>query len=275
MHAHTRTTETRTGPEEPVPAAAEVRIRRRVQARLERVGVWLVLPFCVAFFFGVGGLALWVPPPSPGKGAEQIAELYASKTTRIRVAACLMLFTGLLSVTFISVLVKYVRRVEGHWGVLTTSQLGVGLLFPFVVWFPWMFAEVAAFRPDRSPEITQAFNDLFWLCALGLVGGVVVQAVLLAATTFLDQGAVPIFPRWFGYLNLWYALLAIPGGTIVFFHSGPLAWNGVVGFWIPVGAFGVWMISIMVVLFHAIDREYADVATISDRPSPNLPGTSS
>ena len=255
MHAHVTDTDAGTDPFD--PGRAEIRIPRHIQARLERVGVWLVLPFCFAFFLGVGGLVQWVPPPSPGKGAQEIAEIYASKTTRIRIAVCLMLFTGLLSVTFISVLVKYVRRVEGHWGVLTTSQLGVGLLFPYVVWLPWMFAEVAAFRPERSPEITQAFNDMFWLFALGLVGGVVVQALLLAVTTFLDRGEVPIFPRWFGYLNLWYAVLAIPGGTIVFFHSGPLAWNGVVGFWIPVGAFGVWTISMMYVLFRAIDREYA------------------
>jgi hypothetical protein len=237
----------------------EVRIPRHLQARLERIGVWLVLPFCVAFFLGAGGLAHWVPPPSPGKSAGEIADIYASRTTSIRIAACLMLFTGLTSVTFIAVLVKYVRRIEGGWGVLTTSQLVAGVWFPFVVWMPWMFAEAAAFRPERSPEITQALNDVFWLCALGLVGGVVVQAIILAAATFLDQGAEPIFPRWFGYLNLWYALLAIPGGTIVFFHSGPLAWNGVVGFWIPVGAFGVWMVSMMCVLFKAIDHEYAEV----------------
>lgn len=237
----------------------EVRIPRHLQARLERIGVWLVLPFCIAFFLGAGGLAHWVPPPSPGKGAHEVADIYAGRTTSIRIAACLMLFTGLTSSTFIAVLVKYVRRVEGGWGVLTTTQLVAGVWFPFVVWMPWMFAEAAAFRPDRSPEITQALNDIFWLCALGLVGGVVVQAIVLAVATFLDHGADPIFPRWFGYLNLWYALLAIPGGTIVFFHSGPLAWNGLVGFWIPVGAFGFWMVSMMWVLFKAIDHEYAEV----------------
>jgi hypothetical protein len=235
----------------------EVRIPRHVHARLERIGVWLVLPFCFAYLLGVGLVARMIPPPGPGLSAEEIAHIYASGTMRIRIAFSLLLFTGLLTMGLVAVLVRHLRRIEGHWGVLTISQLGVGVMLPLVVWLPLMFAEVAAFRPERSPEITQMLNDCLWLFALALVGGVVVQALILAVATFLDGGAEPIFPRWFGYLNLWYAVLAIPGGTIYFFHSGPMAWTGVVGFWIPIVAFFVWVVSMMRVLFQAIDREYA------------------
>jgi hypothetical protein len=59
-------------------------------------------------------------------------------------------------------------------------------------------------------------------------------------------------------LNLWYAILAVPGGMIVFFHDGPLAWNGVIGFWVPVVAFFIWIVAVAVVVMRAIDRELAN-----------------
>lgn len=42
------------------------------------------------------------------------------------------------------------------------------------------------------------------------------------------------FPRWLGYYNLWAALIFTPGTFNMFFHHGPLAWNGFIVFWIPV-----------------------------------------
>lgn len=235
----------------------QARIAPEVQARLERVAVWLMVPFLLAFAFGWIVLGQLVPPPSPGGGVEQIAEVYASRTTRIRVGLLLVLFTGMLTVGFNVMMARCVRRIEGHWGVLSLAQFGVGLMFPVLVTLPMMFGEVAAFRPDRDPEITQALSDMFFLWAIGSVGAIILQALILGVATFLDGGEEPIFPRWFGYLNLWYAILAIPGGTVVLFHSGPLAWNGMVGFWVPVIAFGIWIVCGMVVLLRSIDREYA------------------
>jgi hypothetical protein len=40
---------------------------------------------------------------------------------------------------------------------------------------------------------------------------------------------------------LWCALLFCPGGTIVFFKSGPMAWNGVIAWWVVIVAFATWM----------------------------------
>jgi hypothetical protein len=45
---------------------------------------------------------------------------------------------------------------------------------------------------------------------------------------------------------------------VTLFHDGPLAWNGVIGFWVPVVAFFIWIVAVAVVLLRAIDREPAD-----------------
>ena len=69
--------------------------------------------------------------------------------------------------------------------------------------FPLMVLAAAAYRPaERSPEITQALNDLFWLTFVGIVGTIVLQAVVLAVASFADRTEPATFPRWYGYLNI-------------------------------------------------------------------------
>ena len=58
----------------------------------------------------------------------------------------------------------------------------------------------------------------------------------------IDKREQPIFPRWFGYFNIWAATMFTPGSFNVFFHTGPLAWNGVFAFYIPVAVFAVWCV---------------------------------
>ncbi|MCW2550998.1 MAG: hypothetical protein JWR78_779 [Mycobacterium sp.] len=118
-----------------------------------------------------------------------------------------------------------------------------------------MVLSAAAFRPEqRDPEITQALNDVFWLMFVGIVGTLVVQAVVLTTASFLDRTEPATFPRWFGYLNAWYAL---PGGAVMVFNDGPLAWNGVFAYWIPLVAFSVWMIAVTVVMLQSIGAQQA------------------
>jgi hypothetical protein len=142
--------------------------------------------------------------------------------------------------------------------VLSVTQLLAGAIFVPSFVFPLMVMAAAAFRPEeRDPQITQALDDVFWLMFVGVVGGVVMQALVLAAASFVDRTESGSFPRWFGYLNAWYALLALPGGAVMIFNDGPLAWNGVFAFWIPFVAFFVWMIAVTVVLIQSIKADQA------------------
>jgi hypothetical protein len=49
----------------------------------------------------------------------------------------------------------------------------------------------------------------------------------------------------------------LPGGAVMVFNDGPLAWNGVFAFWIPLVAFSVWMIAVTVVMLQSIGAQQA------------------
>lgn len=226
--------------------------------RLQRIGVWggmVAWGLIGVFFMGFGR---FVPPLSPTSSAQEITQFFVDHTVRTRVAIALSLLASAAALPWLATICLQIRRIEGRWGILSVTQIFAGVLFVPGFLFPFMILAAASFRPEqRSPEITQMLNDLFWLMAIGLIEGLVVQALVLTVATFMDHGDVPVFPRWFGYVNIWFVLLALPAGAVVIFTSGPLAWNGIFAFWIPIPAFTAWIVVVTLCVRRAI---------ISDEP---------
>ena len=90
--------------------------------------------------------------------------------------------------------------------------------------------------------------------------------MLVTVATFVDRNDPPTFPRWFGYFNIWFVLLSMPGSLVVVFNDGPLAWNGVFAFWIPLGALVGWIVTVAVVMLHSIGAEEAATAPPAAHP---------
>jgi hypothetical protein len=199
-----------------------------VDLKLQRGALWcgvVMLALFGVFFILVAGL---VPPLSPTSNAQQITQFLIDNKLRVRLGIALTLLAAVLALPFLAVICLRVRRIEGQWGVLSVTQIFAGVIFVPGFLFPLMVLAAAAFRPERRPpEITLALDDVFWLMFVGIVGTLVIQAGVLAIASFVDRTDPPTFPRWFGYLNLWYAVLATPGGAVMIFNDGPLAWNGV------------------------------------------------
>src|SRR5262249_46808293 len=74
----------------------------------------------------------------------------------------------------------------------------------------------------------------------------------------MDRRQRPIFPRWLGYYNLWVALMFTPGTFTVFFHNGPLAWNGLIAWYLPLAVFATWLVINPIYLSKAVDTMDAD-----------------
>jgi hypothetical protein len=227
-----------------------------VDLKLQRIAAWGGIAMLALFFVTfmlIGGL---VPPLSPTASAHDIAQFLIDHKLRVRLGIALTLLAACVALPFLAVICLRVRRVEGKWGLLSVTQIFAGVIFVPGFLFPLMVLATAAFRPEERPvEITQALNDVFWLMFVGIVGPLVVQAVVLTIATFVDRTEPVTFPRWFGYLNIWYAILATPGGAVMIFNEGPLAWTGVFAFWIPLVAFSAWMIAVTVVMVGSIKSE--------------------
>ncbi|WP_194787122.1 hypothetical protein [Mycobacteroides abscessus] len=133
-----------------------------------------------------------------------------------------------------AVLVFIARRIERQ-GRIVMVIMGLTLVTYLVIKSYTPFSiRIAALRTERDPALVQYASDYGFLQFMGGIPMFLMVWLLSAyAILVLSPRHDPVVPRWFGYLNLLIAILYLPGLLVFFFHSGPFAWNGVVGFWIP------------------------------------------
>jgi len=74
-----------------------------------------------------------------------------------------------------------------------------------------------------------------------------------------DKGPEPIFPRWLGYLSFWAAASFLFGGLNPLFRSGPMAYDGLLAWWLGLIVFTVWIVAVTYsLLFVAIPQQEAE-----------------
>jgi hypothetical protein len=202
-------------------------------------------------------IAGFIPPPSPAEPAA-VAARFREHANSIRLGLVLCFYAGALCAPWIAAISVQLKRIEGRFSPLTYTQLALGACLPFEFIVPIYFWQTAAFRADRSPEIVQTLNDLGWLPFTGVVYTIVVQAIVIGIAVLMDKRAEPVFPRWFGYFSIWAALLFCPAGLDVSFKGGPLAWNGLIAWWVLLVTFFLWLITLSVLLFAAIRSQEAE-----------------
>ncbi len=114
---------------------------------------------------------------------------------------------------------------------------------------------VAAFRPDRAPELTVTLTDLAWILFVTPIGPFIAQNLAVAGAVLTDRASTPVFPRWVGYANLWIALLFCPAGLAYFFKGGPFAWQGIFAFWLGLVMYSAWLVVMFITVRRAIRTE--------------------
>tara|TARA_B110000503_G_scaffold135852_1_gene217146 strand:- start:414 stop:1118 length:705 start_codon:yes stop_codon:yes gene_type:complete len=181
-------------------------------------------------------------PPLPSMDANAVAAMFAEDRTGIRIGILITTLAAPFLAFYNAALSHQIRRIAGGLTPLATAQTiaGACLLLEFI--FPQMLWQAAAYRTDRAPEIVQVLNDVAWLCYVGVDGTAIVQMLVVALAILQDKRSEPLIPRWCGYLSLWSALGIFGGSFCVFVKSGPLAWNGIISWWLLVTAFFIWML---------------------------------
>ena len=240
----------------------------------QKICVWcgpvMIAVWAAAFVF----LCRFIPPPSPAKSREHLVAQFSEHTNLIRLGLVISVFACALLVPFCAAIAAQMRRMEGVRSVLAETQLVSGgllcveFLLPFAIW------QTALYRiHEWSPELVQMLNDMSWLMFLGIISSACVQVAALGVAILLDKRTKPVFPRWAGYYNIWVSLMWVPAGVIPFFKTGPVAWNGVFAWWIPLCVYFSWFVVTVVLLLRAIGDDEKEQAQAS--PTVELTSTRS
>jgi hypothetical protein len=218
-------------------------------------GLWCAIGYLLLLFLGWGGVAGFIPPTKPIYGAVKISELYHADFTRIRIGMLIVMLAALVYLPFVGVVAHYIARVEGGASVLTYTFLLGGAGNMCLTFYPAIWWLVAAFRPDRAPELIQLVNDMAWLQFIGGATIYLAMPLAVAVAAFCDHSEQPAFPRWLGWANAFLAVAIIPDQLLFFFHSGPFAWNGLFGLWLPAFWFSCFFLTTFFALRTTVLRE--------------------
>jgi hypothetical protein len=194
-----------------------------------------------------------VPPPSPANTPQQTLHWVHDNQTSILIGAALVTFFWSFWVTWAAPIILYIRRME-RVPLLTFASLanvGGGAAVITTIAVAWT---VMAFRAE-NPLIVQAFNDLGFFLFLYTWPPFGILMVIFAIAIFRDANPEPTFPRWVAYYNVYAAIGMAPASFMGLFKTGPLAYNGILAFWVVAIDFFVWMVVMSVVVIKAIARD--------------------
>jgi hypothetical protein len=199
----------------------------------------------------------FAPPLSPTLSAKEVAAFYRDPENLPRIRASMIVFNwfsvGLIPL--LALIVLQIRRMAHRTPIFSYSIIACAAGGPTIFLLANLFWLLAAFRPERDPELTLLLNDLAWVTFASQVGFLIAQSVILALAIYLDRQARPVFARWVAHFNLLVAAALVPAAFAGLALEGPIAWDGLLTFWVRNVAVGLWIAVMGVALGRAIYRQ--------------------
>lgn len=215
--------------------------------------VAMVSPIAYLLMLGLGWvlLAQWVPPVSPALSTRAYADEFLDHRSQIMGAAVVLMISTMCIMPFMGYLTIAVRRIEGRSGLLAMVMVISSTAFITLNFLTGAAFALAVFRPDRDPGLVQFAGDAGYFLFLGGTPTFLLIFAVLAYAGLVVQGRnTVILPRWLGWGCALTLMLFLPEIMLFFFRSGPFAYDGLFGFWIPTAIFIADMLGITVAIWQ-------------------------
>lgn len=199
---------------------------------------------------------------SPTAPADGVATFYRDDLSRIRYSMILYNWFGVVLIPMILLIVERMRHMRHRTPILMYCMIGVSGALPIDLLTSTIFWLIAAFRPDRDPDLIVMANDLAWITWVAGIPFLVGLCLFLALAIAYDDQPEPVFPRWVARFNVAVAVALVPAGFAGLTQSGPFAWDGFLAFWVRQVAITMWFVVMVFVLWQAMDRHEVDRARV-------------
>lgn len=205
-------------------------------------GAWCAPIFSVLTIVGFLGLAHFYDPAAAHLSAEQLDAFYAERALSVEIGMSIFCVATAFLAVFSVQLGISLWRIEGRSPLMSAAQVLGGFGVVMLVFISCCLWIGAAYRAgDSSPDVTVALNDAAWFGFL--VGWVMLSLQMLAtaAITLHDRREQPLVPRWVSWASVVGAVLLVTANGCAVTKTGPFAWDGVLGYYIPMAIWGTWL----------------------------------
>ena len=224
----------------------------------QKFGLWCTWIFAALTVIGWLGIANFYAPVPADVGMEATKAWFTVEHRWPIIIGCSIFYVacGFLvpaSIQFGLML----ARIEGRaplWSI-TTAVSGIFIsLIIFLNACAWI---VAAYRPETSADVIQSWYDWAWFAFL--LGWIYLALEMFAtgAVEMMDKRAQPMIPRWFTWLTFAGAASLLTAAGPAFFQSGPFAYHGLLGFYVPMAVWGTYLLGTTWFMLKELDRKAA------------------
>lgn len=217
------------------------------------VCLWLTPFFGALLLFAFLLFPGFVPPMPPTMPAAEVAAFFRDNTSAIRWSMVIFNLADVMFLSLFAVVCVQMKRMATPSAALAYAYLctvsSVVMLYALsdLLWL------IAAFRPERNPDLLVLLNDMAWISFIAPTGLFAAQCCFVGINILLDSRPRPVFPRWVAHFNFAVAVVTLPAALSAMQMDGPLAWNGEVAFSLRWVVFAVYI----AVMFESCRRAIA------------------
>ncbi|MDX9787145.1 MAG: hypothetical protein RBT11_10230 [Desulfobacterales bacterium] len=224
----------------------------------QKFGLWCSWIFSLLTVIGWLGLAHFYQPAPADLGFEA-TKIWFTQTHRwgvilgcsIFYIACAFLVPA--SIQFGIMLAK----IEGKWPLWSITTAISGLFISLIVFFNACAWIVCAYRPEFGADVVQAFSDWAWMAFLLGWAYLALEMLATGIVELQDKREKPMIPRWLTWATFAGSFMLLGAGGPAFFQSGAFAYHGLLGFYVPMAIWGIYLNLTAWYMYKELDREAA------------------
>jgi hypothetical protein len=207
--------------------------------QIQRWACWCAPIFTLLVLIGWFGMAQGAAPVPADWSAADTQAWFVAHQTMTAIGCTIFLVATIFLCFWICQLSVMLVPLEGGAPVLSMSQAAGGISVVALVVLSCCLWIGAGYRAHASPDIAVLYNDASWF---GFLLGWVMLAVQMLATGLAGLAARGSWlPRSWSWLTLAGLIpLAMANGP-AFVTSGPFAFHGVLGYYVPMIVWGIWL----------------------------------
>lgn len=193
------------------------------------------LLFFLIFFAG----SRFLPPVPPSFSPELTTDRYVKNQDGMKAGIYLVVISSILWPLYSVGIGNQMLKIEGINPNILSLQISSGSAAGFSLALISVFFATTMYRLDRDPTQTQLLSDLSWLCFTLVATPFATQEFAISYSILSDRRPDPLIPHWVAWVNSLLTLTWFPAYAAHCVHSGAIAWDGAVGFWLPLASLGI------------------------------------
>tara|TARA_R110000787_G_scaffold25236_10_gene70991 strand:- start:3748 stop:4464 length:717 start_codon:yes stop_codon:yes gene_type:complete len=236
-------------------------LEKRSSIRSQKAGVrcaWIFSLLVIVGWLGIGGF--YAPFPAD-LGIDATKEWYTETNRWPTIIGCSILYFACIFLVPSSVQFGIMlSKQEGRWPLWSITVSVAGIFISLIIFLNACAWIVTAYRPETGADVIQSWNDWAWFAFLLGWCYLALEMIAAGVAELMDERETPMVPRWFTWFTFAGAFAEVTAMGPAFFKSGPFAYNGLFGFYMPMIIWGIYLNGTAYFMYRELNREAAGKA---------------